>query len=94
MQLFPSRARSIDGQQQESDRVDKDGAMSGAPPTAPAVVKQHTFEAPQLGALSGDAGYEYHGGTAPSTTPFHPYPAVKLLRAHQVVTMYSELRVS
>jgi hypothetical protein len=59
MQLFPSRARSIDGQQQESDRVDKDGAMSGAPPTAPAVVKQHTFEAPQLGALSGDAGYEY-----------------------------------
>jgi hypothetical protein len=58
MQLFPSRARSIDGQQQESDRVDKDGAMSGAPPTAPAVVKQHTFEAPQLGALSGDAGYE------------------------------------
>jgi hypothetical protein len=78
MQLFPSRARSIDGQQQESDRVDKDGAMSGAPPMAPAVVKQHTFEAPQLGALSGDAGYEY-GGTAPSTTPFHPYPAVKLL---------------
>ena len=68
MQLFPSRARSIDGQQQESDRVDKDGAMSGAPPMAPAVVKQHTFEAPQLGALSGDAGYEY-GAEADALPP-------------------------
>ena len=71
--------RSVDGQQQESDRVDSDGAMFGAPPTAPAVVKQHTFEAPQLGALSGDAG---------------PYPARSETSEHQVVTMYSELRVS
>ena len=70
MQLFPSRARSIDGQQQESDRVDKDGAMSGAPPTAPAVVKQHTFEAPQLGALY--AGYEY--GAEADALPLVPGP--------------------
>jgi hypothetical protein len=58
----------VDGQQQESDRVDSDGAMFGAPPTAPLVVEKHTFDAPQLGALSGDAGYEY-GAEADALPP-------------------------
>jgi hypothetical protein len=36
--------------------------MFGAPPTPPALVPQQTFVAPQLGAPSGEAGYENGAG--------------------------------
>ena len=59
-----------------------DGAMSGAPPTPPALVPQQTFVAPRLGAPSGEAGYE---DRVPGMTPFHPSPAVKVLRSNGVL---------
>ena len=61
---LPQAARDADG-----NAFDEDTELRRRL-AAPAVVPQHTFEAPKLGALSGEVGYE-HGAEA-ETLP-HPY---------------------
>ena len=59
---LPQAARDADG-----NAFDEDTELRRRL-AAPAVFPQHTFEAPKLGALSGEVGYE-HGAEAETLPP-------------------------